>query len=505
MKKATVVLAALAVLLAGLVLLQRLQENLPEPQAFMTRSLAGDVELSLRFADGKELSERIAPVLEALAETMEGDDPLPSLLVLRFSDLLAQSGPGVFRVAASPDGSSRLEGALAVKARNPESYLRDFLLHIAAAHAGLALESVPDEPDGPLRSLGRLKNERTGATLYLALWEGRAGDALLLAASDVDVLEAMVQAKQEEAIRHAFIEPLEGAAEIVLSVDPSLVEEGGLFKDRPWPEGRRLLLSAHLRDDDDGALRLKSNAWDLLSDAEEKASLRPLGRSLPLVGSDPVLVVTGRLQDVDVAALGALLPLREDRLLEDLADPLVLGEEERRALFDGPLTFVIAGRALSPLGETPGLYVLLGPLRPGLAPSLLERIVALPMPIPFSPVPSGPWQAHSLPAFADVTVAAREEALLLGLLSPSELEVEAGSGPYDDLFDPAGYGGIYLSLTRLDGALRPLLWRLAPLNGRFREGAELLETLSRRIDAVSLRILSPGEALLRIDGRKEVR
>lgn len=504
MKKATVVLAALAVLLAGLVLVQRLQENLPEPQAFMTRSLAGDVELSLRFADGGELNDRIGPGLKALAEMMEGDNPLPSLLVLRFSDLLAQSGAGVFRAAASPDGSSRLEGALAVKTRNPELYLRDFLLHVAAAHAGLALEPYTLNQDGPLRPLGRLKNERTGATLFLALWEGRAGDALLLAASDADVLMSMVQAKEAEDKRHVFSQALEGAAEIVLSVDPSLAEESGLFEDRPWPEGRRLLLSAHLREDDEGALRLKSNGWDLLATDEEKESLRPLGRSLPLVGSAPALVATGRLQDVDVAGLGALLPLGKRRLLQDLAGLLDLEEEERRALFDGPLTLVVAGRALSPLGETPGIYALLGPLPPGLAPSLEDRIAALPLPISFSPVPSGPWQAHSLPAFADVTVAAGEEALLLGLLSPSELDVAAGGGPYEDLFDPAGYGGIYLSLTRLDGALSPLLRRLAPLDGRFREGAELLEALARRVDAVSLRILSPGEALLRIDGPKAV-
>ena len=508
MKKAVLILAAVAALLVGLLIRQRLQGGPPDPALFMTRSLSGELEVSLRSPDGAALGAWVSPALEALAGKLGGDDPLPGLLVLTFDDVLSHLGPCVVRLALSGDGTPRLEGACVVISREPEPLVRSLLLQTAAAHSGLALEPFPlDLPH--VSPLGVLKDEKRLLSTYFALWEDR-GRALLLAASTPAALAAMVEAAGDEEHRHSFDAPPEGLVDIALSLSPALVEAEPLFASRPLPRGSRLLLSAAFdRQGGDGLVRLRTNAWDLLATEEEKEGSLPLGEISSLVGGvSPLAVAVGRLRHVDFAGVADLLSLaggekRASEIASFLDGLLHLTREEGESLFAGPVVAVVGGRARSPLGETPGFYLLLHPSRPDLAEALLERVLSLPQPIPFSDVTAEGWsRAATLQAFADVTVAADSKRLLLGLLDPAGLALPVEeAGPFRDPLDPGGYGGFYLSVARLDEALTPLLLRLAPLDDRLARAAQLLEAMAEKIEALSLRFLSPGEALLRVLSR----
>lgn len=508
MKKAVLILAAVAALLVGLLIHQRLREGPPDPALFMTRALSGDLEVSLRSPDGAALGAWASPALEALAGGLEGDDPLPGLLVLKFGDVLSHLGPFSVRLALSGDGTARLEGAYAVTSREPEPLVRGLLLQAAAAHSGLALESFAlDLPH--VSPLGVLKDEKRLLATYFALWEDR-GRALLLAASTPEVLAAMVEAAGDEARRHPVDAPPAGLVDIALSLSPALVEAEPLFASRPLPEGSRLLLSvAFDRQGGDGLVRLKTNAWDLLATEAERGGSLPLGEISPLVGGgSPLAVAAGRLRNVDFGGVADLLSRAggeegADEIASFLDGLFHLTREERESLFAGPVVAVVGGRAHSPLGETPGFYLLLHPSRPDLAETLLERVLSLPQPIPFGDVTAEGWsRAATLQAFADVTVAADPKRLLLGILDPAGLALPVEeTGPFREPLDPDGYGGFYLSTARLDEALTPLLLRLAPLDDRLARAAQLLEVIAEKIEAFSLRFLSPGEALLRVLSR----
>ena len=499
MKKALSILVALAAVLAGLVLFQHLQGGPPEPEDFLTRALSGDVEFTFRVADGAAFDRAVAPALEALAEELEGEDPLPQLLFLKFRDVLAHLGPSAVRMALSGE-TFRLEGAHSIKTPAPESLLRGLLLQTAAAHSGLALEAFVLDLDGPVQPLGRLIDEKSGAAIYFALWEGRRGDGLLLTASTPDVLAAMVEAAEDEEGRHLFDDPCWGSAEFVLSLSPEFVEDEMPLAAEALPEGSRLDVALGFdRDDREGLIRFRTNATDLLPGG---GGLAPLGEDVAIVGEGPLLaLMTARFQGIDLERAGELLDLLAEE--EGWASPqevLRLTAEERGALLDGPIALVLGSRAASPLGETPGLYLLLHPSQPGLAERVLERLVAVHQPIPLGEVRAEGWdRAVTFQAFADVTFAADEGRLLVGLLDPDELsrvpEIEPA---FAEIVDGAGYGGFYGSVSRFNEVLGPLLLRLASLDEELARAAEGLQLLAQEVEALTLRVLSPGEALLRV-------
>lgn len=474
----------------------------------MSRGLAGDLEATVRVDDAAALGEAFGPVLNALAERMEGEDPLPSLMILRLRDASTRLGSAVLRLALSGKGETvGLEGAYAVNDPEPEAFAREFLLQVAATCGDLAMEPFSDDLGPHVKALVRLEDEKRLVAACFALWESRGGKASLLVSSTAEGLRRMVEAASDEAKRHRFDGPPSGLIEAAFSLSREFVEAEDLFTGRRLSgEGRLVFLAAVDREAPDWLLRLRTNAWELLAADEEKGRFRPLGATAPLVGADPLIAVA--------AGHGALFsdetlsPLFETGEMSDLlglvGDLLPLTGNEVKALLDGPLAFAVAGRARSPLGETPGAYLLFQPSSADLAEKVVARVCETAFPILFGEVEAPGWsRAVSLRAFADVTVAAGEGRLLVGFLSPSQLALTPTTGsPFKEILDPENLGGLYVSVRELDESVGELLSRLSLLGADVEGRVEVFRTFAAEVDAFSIRIVSPGEMLVRVVPRQ---
>jgi len=397
-------------------------------------------------------------------------------------------------------------GAFALKGPDPGPFIDHFMDDLALSDPDLVIIPYTAEFPSGVETLYQVMDIDTGVTIYTVLYYGEP--SYLLIASGKDELEKMIAAAGDPMARlkisrhydekdflyaeldnRIFEALLENQGRSVQSAEPFMVE--GIF----FSEGR------------DMVMKMYSNGASLFLTPEETRSLLPVSQVDALTGGGKILGflltrMIGFTEDYINAMLSGQEAARASAALEFLEQKYGITVQDLVDLLNGEAMLVLGGKAVSPIGEIPGLYLVIKPVKKDITGKFASVVDVMNIPLPFRKIDAPGWeQVYAWEEIFTFTLAFREGELLLGVLDPGEIST-AGEIPENisPFLTREHYGLLALSVRDLVQTLDEMAERMQALGpGPSAEIArKVMGDILRKVETFSCISVSLEESELRL-------
>ena len=319
-------------------------------------------------------------------------------------------------------------GSIALKTDEPVEFTENIMDDIMLSDPDLVIIPYTNELGKNAEPLYQIMDTNSSMTVFTALYRG--DPSYMLLTSSEEELSRMVKAAEDPSNRlnierhyekndyfYAQIEStimeavIQNQGRSLRTSDP-FVCEGVLFT-----EGRNLLM------------KMYSNAADIFLTPEEKEQIAPLSGDHEFIGGGKVVgyargSTTGFSKEYFNSMLAGPEAEKVEMGLAYMEKQYGITLQDMVDLFTGEIVFVMGGEALSPVGEIPGIYMVLKPAKSGIVEKFTSVIPQLQIPVQISNPDVKGWEnVYSLNQMITLTVAGREKELLAGILNANQLNV----------------------------------------------------------------------------------
>ena len=317
-------------------------------------------------------------------------------------------------------------GSIALKTDEPVKFTENIMDNLMVSDPDLVIIPYSSELGKNTEPLYQIMDTNSSMTVFTALYRG--DPSYLLLTSSEEELSRMVKAAEDPSHRlnierhyekkdyfYAQIEStimeaiMQNQGRSLRSSDPFIFE--GVF----FTEGRDLLM------------KMYSNGAEIFFSPEEKEQIDPLSGDHKFMGGGKVVgyargSTTGFSKEYFKSMLSGPEAEKVEMGLAYMEEQYGITLQDMVDLLTGEIVFVMGGEALSPVGNIPGIYMILKPAESGIVEKFTSVIPQLQIPVQISNPDVKGWEnVYSLNQMITLTVAGREKELLAGILNANQL------------------------------------------------------------------------------------
>lgn len=386
------------------------------PESFLPASEEDQVSFFIRWNAPIGLFKELAGNSVSEKEMDEIADQMPPVaegaMVLTVKSDEIASVYGAFRSLEDVDPSDAMRLTVSRMADDEEVVLKPFDEELGKELIPLSIVEFPDDDDMP--------------RLYSALWK-QDRKTVLIALSGKGLREMIDVASGHGKTVDASCR-FEGSPQILMKAFVSnellrseMDDEMALYSKDPLDFEVALLGGT-----EEISLKWFTNAMDLFVDPTVGGALLPIGKDIPLLGDRILGFLSARLARIDrdrlFASLGSSLSSGDmeefDRGMEQLYEATGLEVGDLLDLLGGRISLVLGARSRSPIGDVPGLFLLMEPEKSDVLAKVAEalpRIYAMAPPVGLKELDLDGWsKAYGMNGMVSATVAVGDRRLVLG-------------------------------------------------------------------------------------------
>lgn len=516
MKKIVIPLLVVGVLIGAFFALRQPAPVTASPGDFLPRPDEGSATILLQARDMSALGETLAEKSELLMDLLPSAERFQlETFALKMREVAPHFGESLWLASLQPEEEvPELTASFAVRAEDPQVFLEELFDRVVEKIPGYTMEKLEADLPEPAVPLMRIQDPQSGFTFYTALFPSEESPVLLVSTSR-EGLRAMMGAYADPQERFVLDREVEGAVFLGFVFPPDVLEEMGILLGEDAEPTVPLMVQVAF-DGDEKSLsgQIFSNAYDVMATPEEREAQRPLGGDIPFVGEGTLIgFSSGRVSGLTEEAFKAELegtPDAEDVLeaLESMEKVTGLTLGDLVDLLNGRVSLVLGGGALTPVGEVPGVYMILEPDRAGVAARVAHAVLdVLPLPVKPEKTSLPGWsEVYGIDVMATFTLAVDEHRLLAGLLDAGQMNKQpVFPASLEGILSSEHYGVLGLSFVELEKAVDGLARRLGLLlhDPRISQGLEAFHRLIGPLDTLTIEATSPERGSFRLTYREQ--
>lgn len=402
-------------------------------------------------------------------------------------------------------------GSVALSSSEPGKFMDLLMDELSAADPGLVIIPYNAELGEKTDPLYQIMDIDTGFTIHTALYRGKP--AYLLFSTGEEGLEDMLEAAEDAEVRLEVSRHYQGGDFVHLEVDNRIFQVVLENQGRTVQSGGPFILEAvFFSEGREKVVKLYSNGAELFMTPKELKGLSPISPVEALNGGGKVLgFILARLMGFDKQYFQVLLSgqgAEEAKAAMDyLEQEFDITLQDLVDIFNGEALLVLGGKASSPIGDIPGIYLLMKPIKEGIAEKFASILPRLDIPLKFNPLEVIGWKmVYALDQPITLTLAARQRELMIGVLDAGEIlnpsEVPPNISPF---LTGRNFGVCAFSVRDMGEVMDDLIGRIQLLHPdpAMDSARQQIGRIIGRVETISCTSISPEESVLRVTMNEE--
>lgn len=517
MKKIVFTLLVAGLLVGAFFVLRQPEQVTASPGDFLPMLDEESATVLLQARDMSAIGEILAEKSELLVDLLPSEERAPlEAFAFKMREMAPHFGESFWLASFElEDEAPDLAASFAVRAEDPRAFLEELFGRLVEKFPGFTIEKLEADLPEPAVPLVRIQDPQSAFALYTALFSPEESP-ILLASTSREGLRAMMEAYEDSQKRFVLVREVDGPVFLGFSFPPDVLEEMGSLSGKVTESTVPLNVQVAF-DGDDKFLtgQIFSNAYTVMATEVEREAQKPLGEDIPFVGEGTLIGFSScRLSGLTEEAFMAQLREASDgeevlEAFEEMERVTGLTVADLVDLLNGRISLALGGGALTPVGEVPGIYMILEPDKPGIAAKVVRAVLGtLPFPVKPEKVSLPGWnEVYGIDAMATFTLAADEHRLLVGLLDAGQMgKTLLFPTSLQSCLSPKQYGALGLSFVELEKAVDGLAKRLALLlrDSRVDKGLKVFHRVVGPLDALTIEATSPERGNFRLTYRERI-